>query len=47
MDREVDATKRQIEVGKHLGCDAALLDFLADYAKDKAGIRLRIASGLG
>jgi hypothetical protein len=47
VEREVDATRRQIEVGKHLGCDQTLLDFLVSYAEDRAAIRMRIASGIG
>ena len=45
VDREVDATDRQIECATVLGCDQPFLDYLTAYRNDRAAIEARIGAG--
>jgi hypothetical protein len=47
VDREVEATLRQIEVAKAMRCDSAFIDWLTSYARDRDAIRARLYSGVG
>ena len=45
VDREVDATDRQIECATVLGCDKPFLDYLTAYRNDRGAIETRIGAG--
>ena len=45
VDREVDATQRQLEVAQVLGCDAAFIAYLDEYLHNRDEITARIGQG--